>query len=174
MRKIYLVLLAVALLIAIPAVVLATAPGVDGEAEAEPPTDIEATFTFHDTGTDLIITGTAEGMEPGHQYISLIYDTGSLVEGINACEPSDDSLTDPVDRMFVGAWDVSGDGTGVLIDPGTIATATPSGVGPVVLGPGALYVALSEIGTISVRGGDGGPFGGPPVILCGEVESDDD
>ena len=157
MRKIYLGVLAVALLIAIPAVVFATSSGSEGEAEAEPPTDIGAEFTFVDDDTTLTITGTAEGMEPFHTYLSLIYGIGSLVEGIFACEP-DGSI--PEDRMFVGVWVVDEDnGTGTL--------------GPVEL-TGDFYVELSDIGTISVRGGGppAGPFA-PPVILCGEVESDD-
>ena len=167
MRKIYLGVLAVALLIVIPAVVFANG-GSSGEAEAEPPTDIEANFWFDDDGSTLTITGEGEGFEPGHLYISLIYDVGSSDEGIFACEPTifnpkDDNYI--LDTMFVGIWDVDDlDGTATLAEVNIEND----------LGGPRVHVPLSKIGTISVRGGDEGPLGGPPVILCGEVESDDD
>ena len=153
-KKLLMLVLAMALLIAIPAALFANG-GVEGEAEAEPPTEIEAEFEFDDNTVDeiLTITGTAEGLSPGRTYRSLLYDTGSLVEGINSCKPSNDSLSEPVDRMFVDFWDVAADGTGTL---GPVAKA------------GAQYVALSEIGTISVRGGSTGTV----VVACGEVEED--
>ena len=149
-KKLMILVLAMALIIAIPAVLFADSEA-DAEAEAEPPTDIEANFTFQDDGTTLTITGTAEGMDSGHAYITLIYGLGSLVEGVNACEPA----ASIPGSMFIGTWTVFADGTGTL--------------GPVTKTGAGVYSPLSTIATISVRGGTAGP---PPVVLCGEVERD--
>lgn len=154
MKKIYLAILGVLVLATIPAVVFAAA-AMKAESHATPPTTIEADFKFVDTGSILKIKGKAKGMDSDHPYSTLIYDTGSAVKGVNACEPTDGTLFGP-NRMVVGDWVVAADGTGTL--------------GPVVLGPGALYVALSEIGTISVRAGVALGPGTQPVVLCGEVK----
>lgn len=151
MKKIYLAILGVLVLATIPAVVFAAAV-MKAESHATPPTTIEADFKFIDTGSKLTITGKAKGLEPGHAYVSLIYDTGSSVTGIHACEPTDNSLGP---RMFVGSWNVLANGKGTL--------------GPVVK-QGAGYVAISEIGTISVRAGIPMGAGSIPVVVCGKVE----
>ena len=149
-KKILLLVVVLAIALAIPAVVLAALGRAD--ATAKPPTKIEAEFTFKDTGSKLTITGTAEGLEPGHSYVSLIYGPGSDVTGIHACEPTDGGLGS---RMFVGSWTVAADGTGTL--------------GPVSK-KGEGYVSLSEIGTISVRAGIPAGPGSIPVVACGAVD----
>ena len=148
MKKIYLAILGVLVLATIPAVVFAAA-AMKAESHATPPTTIEADFKFVDTGSKLTITGKAKGLEPGHVYRSLVYGPGSLVTGIHACEPNDPNTLGP--RMFVGFWNVHANGKGTL--------------GPVVKEGAGVYVALNEIGTISVRGGESGPV----VVACGEV-----
>ena len=154
-KKLVMLAMAIALLVAIPAVVFA-AGSMKAKSHAKPPTKISAKFKFVDDGTTLTITGTAKGMDSGHPYSSLIYDPGSSVKGVDACEPSDLSLIVPVNRMVVGDWAVAEDGTGAL--------------GPEVLGPGPLYVALGDIGTISVRAGIPAGPGSIPVVACGAVD----
>ena len=150
-KKLMILVLAMALIMAIPAVLFASS-GAEGEAEAESPTEIEADFKFQDDGTTLTITGTAEGLTPSRTYRSLIYGIGSLVEGINSCEPPSPNTLSGA-QMFVGFWAVATDGTG------TLGPVTKTGTG---------YAALNTIGTISVRGGGSAPV----VVACGEVEED--
>lgn len=148
-KKIGLLIVVLAIALAIPTVVLAALNRAD--TTAKPPTKIEAEFTFTDNGSKLTITGKAEGLEPDHSYISLIYGPFSDVTGIHACEPDGGGLGS---RMFVGFWTVAADGTGTL--------------GP-VMKKGAGYVSLDEIGTISVRAGIPAGAGSTPVVACGAV-----
>ena len=122
--------LAALALVVIPAIVFAN--GLSAEAEAEPPTNVEADFEFEETDEGLIITGEGEGFEFGEIYISLVYGHGSLVEGPGACEPAGDL---PGNLMFVGFWIVSPNGEARLVQ-------TPGG---------ASGAALDDIATISVR-----------------------
>ena len=153
-KKLMVLVLTIALIMAIPAVLFANS-GVDGEATAEPPTEIEAKFEFEITGPDeLTITGTAEGLSPGKAYHSAVYGFGSLVEGVNACKDAD-----PVGgSMFAGNW----------------SAVNPAGQATLLRVTDA---DLDKIFTISVRRGLGGPAGGPGssnvVLVCGEVEVDD-
>src|SRR5215211_6207357 len=60
---------------------------------------IKGKINFLDTGTALIVSGTATGLDPENFYISLLYDVGSVPGGPLACEPSaDNTLTE--DQMF--------------------------------------------------------------------------
>ena len=157
-KKLIMLVLAVASLMVIPVVVLAAQS--DGTAHAKPPTNISAKFTFDDDGTTLTIKGTAKGMDSGHPYVTLVYGNGSLVKGVDACEPPVPApaveLTFP--EMFVATWTVAADGTGLLGITDTITKTGPS------------YVALNKIATISVRGGILSGPGTVPVILCGKVK----
>ena len=181
-KKIMLLLVAMALLIAIPAMVIANG-GEEEEADLEPPRDIEVTIEFVDSGTTLTVTGTASELgadaDPGsvmcnglfslgapgecERHATAIYDKESTHEGPDACEPSGVStLTGP--QMFIGFW-VLNTGTGVWE------------LGPVVKGPGADYTPLDEIGSVSIRDlrtqqtGAMFPGAGPfAVIHCGEVD----
>ena len=137
----------------------------DAESELEVPRPIEAEIDFEDIGAGMIrVTGEAEGLTPGDTYVSLVYDVGSEAEGPDACEPTIFDPLDPnniLDTMFLGFWNVDGDGNGTL---GPLVNPTP----------------LSLIGTVSIRNvaifddqGFGG-FGPHAVLVCGEVDGDDD
>lgn len=152
-KKIITLAMAIALLIAIPAVVFAAAV-MKAESHATPPTTIEAKFKFKDNGSTLTIHGKAKGLTPGKVYRSLIYGPGSLVKGVLACDPNDPNTLGP--RMLVGFWDVAADGKGTLSATNITSLADGS----------VAYVSLAEIGTISVRGGAAGPI----VVACGEVK----
>jgi hypothetical protein len=160
-KKLILLAMAIVLLLVIPAVVLAAKS--DAKAHAKPPTNISAKFTFDDDGTTLTITGKAKGMDSGHPYVTLIYGHGSVVNGVDACEPPDPNLVLGA-RMLVGTWTVAADGTGLLGANGTVTNITHLGNGTVA------RVPLSDIATISVRGGILGGPGTVPVILCGKVK----
>ena len=155
MKKLFLIVVALAL-VAIPAVVFADAV-IKGKAHAKPPTQVKAKFKFVEHGGVLTITGKGKGFEPGESYVSLIYGIGSLVKGPGACEPSGTALTDPIDLMFVGFWDVSANGKGTLIQAGPASGAS-----------------LTDIATISVRREVFIPPSGPtnPLIVeaCGWVK----
>ena len=159
-KKLVMLTLAIMLLLAIPAVVFA---GGKAKATATPPTKIEATFQFKVLSkTELLITGNAKGMEPGHTYRSLVYGKGSTDKGIHACE-REKSVGG---SMFVGIWDVDEKGKGTL---SAVSDAD-----------------LKKIKTISVRAGGVRSAAGeddhdpvptvdhvvqrPPVILCGKVK----
>src|SRR5262249_11380795 len=107
---------------------------------------IQGEVFFVDNGNTLWVLGVAEGLNPAlpaGTYISLLYGTGSLPGGPNACEPSaSHPITGP--QMFVGTWVVDPDGSGVLSAKKT----------------GASYVPVSSAGTMSIRQritGDGAP-----------------
>ncbi len=154
-KKLMMLVLTIALIMAVPAVLFANS-GVDGEAEAQPPTEIEAKFEFEITGPDeLTITGKAEGLSPGKKYHSAVYGFGSSVEGVNACKPA---ASVGGTSMFAGNWsDVNPAGKATLLH--------------------VTDADLDKIFTISVRRGLGGPAGGPGsskvVLVCGEVEVED-
>ncbi len=142
--KLMMLVFAMALTLAIPAVLFAHSR--DGEAKAKPPTKIEAKFEFEITGVDeLTITGKAKGLSPGKKYHSAVYGFGSSVEGVNSCKPAD-----PVGgSMFAGNWsDVTPGGTATLLH--------------------VTDADLDKIFTISVRRGLGG-VPGSVVLVCGEV-----
>ena len=155
-RKLMMLVLAMALVIAIPALVFANG-GEEAEAELEPRNNsgIEAEIEFEDDGTTLTVTGEAEGMTPGVAYRSLIYDIASspltCVPGVPRGHPDDIRPT-----MLLGFWDVDEDGEGTLS-----ATNTNGGVD---------YVPLSKIGTVSIRLAHGEPSN---LQACGAVGDDD-
>ncbi len=155
-KKLILLAMAIMLLLAIPAVVFAVKS--DAKANAKPPTNISAKFTFDDDGSTLTINGTAKGMDSGHPYVTLVYGLGSMVNGVDACEPPTPNLLGP--RMLVGSWTVLPDGTGTLAATNIISLADSS----------VAHVPLSDIATISVRGGILSGPGTAPVILCGKVK----
>ncbi len=153
--------------------VLSTAFSVGGDddddvAEAEADLDeinesgIEGEIEFTDDGTTLTIVGEADGMDPGVEYHSLIYDNGSVATGPGACLPTIFDPTDPdflLPTMFIGVWSVDEDGEGTLA-----ATNTTGG-----------YVPLGKFRTMSIRDTRiNGGFGPDAVAACGVVEIDDD
>ena len=140
------------LLAALAVSVTVTAAGdATGHARLHPinQSGIEARIFFVDNGSTLWVLGVAEGLDPtALGYVSLVYGDGSFPGGPNACEPS---TTNPISglQMFVGAWTVDPDGSGVLTAKKT----------------GASYVPVGSTGTISIR------QRGVPANLraCGEV-----
>ena len=151
MKKLLVALAAVAVLVAIPAVVLAghSSPAT-ATAQLSPLNNsgITATINFEDDGTTLTVTGTGTGMNPNTTdfHRSLVYDKGSPPKGPNACIPNLHDLTD--DQMKLDDnWVVDGDGNG------TLAAETLA------------YVSLKDIRTISVRL----VTGGPNLQACGLI-----
>jgi hypothetical protein len=98
---------------------------------------IRAQIIFVDTGTELLVVGTATGMDPDAVYESLIYDNGAQPRGEFPCIPGLDPSIPPLSglQMFVSFWEPVGSSTHVL-------TAVKSGLS---------YVALGEFATMSVR-----------------------
>ena len=135
-----------------------------GSAAARSPTNIRAEFRFVDDGTTLRVVGNARGMDPNVTYGSLVYDVGSVAEGIGACAPSIFDPTDPnfiLNTMFLGVWEVNNNGRG------TLSVLNTNG--------GFDFVPLSKIGSVSVRRLLDGTPSGPNVLeACGAVRTDSD
>ena len=115
---------------------------------------ISATIVFVDDGTTLWTLGAARGLDPGDEYISLIYDNKSVPGGPLACEPGIFDPTDPdfiLPTMFLGVWTVNPDGTGTVVAEDVEV--------------GTAYVSLDKIKTVSIRSASSG-F---DVVACGEV-----
>lgn len=111
---------------------------------------VRARTSFLDSGSpddQLIIVGTAKGLDPTKAYVSLVYDNGSAPRGPGACLPSaQNDLTGA--QMFVGTWQVDANGNGTLL----------------VTKTGPSYVPVSEIGAMSIRLADT-----RELQACGEV-----
>lgn len=101
--------------------------------------NITAQMKFYDTGTSLAVTGMANGLDPTKVYVSLIYDTGSVPTGANACLPTNNSLTFPA-QMVVGVWLPLGSKSRTLhaVKAGMTGQITD-------------YAPLNAIGTVSIR-----------------------
>lgn len=167
MRKVILVLLALALLGAIPTIALAAHSGsATGRATFHPEnkSGVKGRVRFKDDGSTLRVRGRASGLDPKGFYVSLIYDNGSVPGGPNACEPTNRNLGR---RMFIGVWSVDGSGDGTL-SASTGAIGEPP------------YAGLNEFRTISIRLFPGPPGPGPgtdlwdeegppPLVACGQV-----
>ncbi|MFH0352413.1 MAG: hypothetical protein ACHBMF_10880 [Chromatiales bacterium] len=120
---------------------------------------VRARIAFIDNGVDLIVLGTATGLDPGKTFISNIYDNGSVATGPNACEPT---IFDPNDQgfilptMFLGTWVVDATGIGKLTAVNT--------------NNGKDFVPLRKFRTVSIRQfvAPGSP---PETVLeaCGNV-----
>ena len=117
--------------------------------------------------------GGGEGSAPGSGrevgdgavlFLEGFYGVGSEVDGPGACRPAGNLAG----QMFVGVWDVDGNGNGKL--SATNIAHTNTGV--------VEYVPLSDIGTISVRlvtkEGDVSATDHRPsvVVLCGAAEAE--
>lgn len=132
---------------------------VTGVANLNPTNDsgIQATIVFLDNGSELRVIGTATGLDPNLQYVSLIYDIGS---DPTTCVPSIFDPDDPnflIPTMCIGLWDVRRGGAGSLSETNIIDDETGERV----------YVPLTKIGTVSVR--EGGCARPHPLRACGEV-----
>lgn len=102
-------------------------------------TNITASMRFFDTGSTLNVTGIANGLDPTKVYVSLVYDTGSVPTGTNACLPTNNSLSFPA-QMVVGVWLPLGSRTRTLhaVKAGKTGQITD-------------YAPLNAIGTVSIR-----------------------
>jgi hypothetical protein len=108
-------------------------------------------ITFTDTGSGLVVTGTAKGLAPSTlaRYVTLVYDKGSVPGGPDNCEP-----TVPIPGMFVGIWTSDAAGNGLLIQVAPPATIAP----------------LGTIDTVSIRDTTiNSGFGPQAVVACGQV-----
>jgi hypothetical protein len=145
------VLLLFGLLVA-GATVIATA-GATAHATQHPANNsgIMGRISFTDTGSGLVVTGTASGLAPSTvgRYLTLVYDVGSVPGGSTNCEP-----TVPISGMFVGIWVSDAAGNGLLLQ-----IAPPSAIAP-----------LGTFDTVSIRDTTiNGGFGPTAVVACGQV-----
>ena len=98
--------------------------------------NITAQLAFRDHKGTLTVYGSGTGFNPVKHYHTLIYDSGAVSSGPQACLPS---AAPPVplstDQMQIGSWQPIGSTTRTLV--GTRR--------------GAAYVPLVNIGVVSVR-----------------------
>ncbi|MGQ0595190.1 MAG: hypothetical protein ACT4QB_21900 [Gammaproteobacteria bacterium] len=120
---------------------------------------VRARIAFIDNGIDLIVIGTATGLDPRKTFISNIYDIRSVALGPNACEPTIFDPTEPgfiLPTMFLGTWEVDAAGVGKLSAVNT--------------NNGKDFVPLRKFRTVSIRQlvAPGDP---PQTVLeaCGRV-----
>lgn len=116
---------------------------------------IRARILFLDSGSPdngLVVSGRATGLDPTQMFFTLVYDTGALPGGPEACLPSSANQLTGV-QMQVGFWKVYADGTGTLF----------------AIKAGDSYVPLSDIGATSVRHVVGPPPEGFVLQACGRV-----
>lgn len=130
MKKMALLLVGMAALLALTTPVSAATRTADARQHPIDHSGIHSRITFVDTGTSLTVHGVARGLDPTKVYFSLIYDTGSVPGGPNACEETNDSLTET--QMFVGVWDSKAQ------------TLSATKTGP-------SYAALGTFRTVSIR-----------------------
>ncbi len=103
---------------------------------------IRGEMVLEETAGGTMISGTASGLDPALQYISLAYDLGAVPSGPTACLPTN---TAP---GLLGSWDVNPDGTASLSE--------------FVEG-----LEVGIIGAVSIRIFN---FGGPqPLQSCGRL-----
>jgi len=163
------VMLAVGLIVALPAVSYAGHFGTaTGRANLHPvgASGVQGSFTFLDTGTTITMEGKAWGLIPGDTYVSLIYDVGSVPGGHFACEPTGGDLSGKMlvgEGVFAFTWTVDGDGHGTITGTNFLNEEL-FGMGAPPFPPGE-YVSLDEFDTISIRHLEAG-F---EAVACGQV-----
>ena len=114
---------------------------------------INGIITFQDNGTDLFVRGNATGMDTREEYLSLVYDTGSVLAG-RSCLPGDGPEID----MDVGIWTFDANGDGELDVKKEI------------------YEPLKKIRTISIRRetGERDELVACGVVVVHSIKNDDD
>lgn len=118
---------------------------------------VKGIIDFTDNGRELLVAGTAAGLNPSQSYVSLIYDNGSVPGGPDACDLTIFDSEDPdfiLPTMFIGYWVVNSDGSGALSE-----TNTNGGVD---------YVPLDKFRTISIMLVDE-ESNDLSLMSCGEV-----
>ncbi len=163
----------IALIAGIPSVVSADSDPLDrASAELRTLNDsgISGKVTFRANGSELSVTGEAEGMDPSVFYISLLYDILSVATGAFACEPGFD-FSNP----FLGAT-ADAPGRLTLDEMGIVdGGATPLLVW--VIGDddertvnGTVNVDLDRVRVISIRDTSiNGGIGPAAVVACGLI-----
>ena len=135
-----------ALLVTLAAVLTLPAASLAGPAEAQANlhqingSKVRAKFVFLDTGSQVVITGVASGLDPAQSYISLAYDQISVPAGPDACRPTSSA------PGFIAPWTVNQDGSGTLT--GALPTGSLDGVGTVSVRIAAT-MALQACGRVS-------------------------
>jgi len=166
MRRIVALMAALGLALALPG--LARAGGVQtGHARLHQInlSGIKGRASFVDDAADqtLTITAHATGMDPAVPYVSLVYDTGSVPGGPEACEPTEETLEG---RMVVGFWTVDANGNGTLSAVNLMDEDDPD--------PNQTsYASLAEIGTMSIRIVDPDDLEEGMLQACGRVNEED-
>jgi hypothetical protein len=112
------------------------------DANNNPISNIQALVSVVDNGATLDITGLATGMDPTQQYVSLFYDTASLDTTLNACLPTAGGPQQTFSQMVIGVWLPLGTST---------RTLKASKFGPPASPVPLAYLAVNQIGTVSVR-----------------------
>jgi len=128
---------------------------------------ISGHLTFRDDGSELSISGTAQGLDPTHPYISLLYDITSVATGDFACEPA--FGIGPATAEVPGRLTIDEMGLVNFIIPLLIWDVSPNGKGQL---SGTVDVDLDRVRTISIRNTDIDMGVGPlAVMACGVVVS---
>ncbi len=146
---------------------LATATIAEGQARLVPVprefvpaplTTVRGAVEIRDTGSALIVRGEATNMDPAKTYVSLAYTTPAT--GPNACVAGP-PLT--LTQMFLGTWQVNGEGEGKLRATKTAAgntSPTPAVLAPFLKfatgsaslsGPGSYFALTPAITSVSIR-----------------------
>jgi hypothetical protein len=112
------------------------------DANNKPISNVQALVSVVDNGATLDITGLATGMDPTQQYVSLFYDTASLDTTLNACLPTPGGPQQTFSQMVIGVWLPLGTST---------RTLKASKFGPPASPVPLAYLAVNQIGTVSVR-----------------------
>lgn len=115
------------------------------------------------TAQTVTVDATAMGMDPSVSYVSLIYDTGSVPGGPEACEPTNESLEG---RMVVGFWQVDAAGHGTLHAVNFMDEDDPD---PSMTS----FVPVAAIGTMSIRIVDPEDLEEGELQACGNVNEAD-
>lgn len=112
------------------------------DANNKPISNVQALVSVVDNGATLDITGLATGMDPTQQYVSLFYDTASQDTTLNACLPTAGGPQQTFSQMVIGVWLPLGTST---------RTLKASKFGPPASPVPLAYLAVNQIGTVSVR-----------------------
>jgi hypothetical protein len=112
------------------------------DANNNPISNVQALVSVVDNGVTLDITGLATGMDPTQQYVSLFYDTASQDTTLNACLPTAGGPQQTFSQMVIGVWLPLGTST---------RTLKASKFGPPASPVPLAYLAVNQIGTVSVR-----------------------
>ena len=122
--------------------------------------------TFKDDGSGLSISGTAQGLNPNNDHISLLYDIDSVATGGFACEPA--FGIGPATAELPGRLTIDEMGLVGFVTPLLVWDVSPNGNAKM---SGTVDVDIDRVRTISIRDtsimGGVGPLA---VVACGVVD----